>query len=81
MRNAVVLLALLCTACPGTRAPGDPFGIHRQEELWTICHADAGAPTGVTQRYNRTMAKWHLKHHQFDIGEACYVPVLSNTVT
>jgi hypothetical protein len=58
----------------GTRAPGDPFGLYRPEELITICHAGEDAPTGRTMSFNRSMAKRHLKHHQFDNLGPCYTP-------
>lgn len=71
---AFVLIAMhVSCSFPGTRAPGDPFGYNRPEELMTICHYDgAGDVEGETMMFNRSHAKWHLRNHQFDRATACW---------
>lgn len=59
-----LLLVLLFVGC-GTRAPGDPFGWSRPEELVTVCH------DGSTMQFNRSMAHRHLKHHKNDTRGLC----------
>lgn len=66
----VGIFILMLTSC-ANRIAGDPFGLLRPEELTTVCHGGA-EEMPRTMTFNRTMAEWHLKHHQFDTESACY---------
>ena len=71
-------MTLLTIGC-GARAPGDPIGWYRPEELVTICHAEFdprgpgfGPPPVLSSlNFNHSRAEWHLRHHKFDHMGGC----------
>ena len=58
----LILMPILLISC---KVPGDPFSIARPEEITTICH------DGATMKFNRSMAKRHLRFHKEDYIGNC----------